>query len=145
MPEPTANPPSHTQVRPGALHEVKEYSSFPDQPHIPLTVASRIARATGSIILSSGGVIRGITNWGTFLLPKPTRKHQTRYHSGHYFVMRFDSSGKAQNMVRTTLGLDPRMIKFGVVRLGKTLDEIKDVPGKVEWVKGQTDGAEERY
>jgi len=28
-------------------------------------------------------------------------------------------------MVRTTLGLDPRMIKFGVVRLGSTLEEVK--------------------
>ncbi|MCJ1363861.1 hypothetical protein MMC16_002970 [Acarospora aff. strigata] len=113
-------------VRPGQLHEVKE-----------------IAKTTGSLILSRGGVIRGITNWGSFLLPKSTRKHQTRHHSGHYFIMRFDSSGETQQMVRTTLGLDPRMIKFGVVRLGGTLEAIKDVAGRVEWRKGEAEGSVE--
>lgn len=39
-------------------------------------------------------------------------------------------------MVRTTLGLDPRMIKFGVVRLGRTLEEVKGVQGGVEWRSG---------
>ncbi len=86
-------------------------------------------------------MIRGITNWGHFLLPKPTRKHQTRYHSGHYFIMRFDSSGEAQQTVRTTLGLDPRMIKFGVVKLGDSLEDIKDVSGFVEWKKGQAESS----
>ncbi len=54
--------------------------------------------------------------------------------------MRFDSSGETQQSVRTTLGLDPRMIKFGVVKLGESLEEIKDVPGFVEWKKGQGEG-----
>ncbi|KAF2453192.1 hypothetical protein BDY21DRAFT_356773 [Lineolata rhizophorae] len=44
-------------VRPGALHEVKE-----------------VARTAGSIVLAHQGVIRGITNWGIFMLPKPTTK-----------------------------------------------------------------------
>ena len=34
------------------------------------------------------------------------------------------------------LGLDPRMIKFGVVKMGSTLQEIKDVAGKVQWNRG---------
>ena len=46
-------------------------------------------------------------------------------------------------MVRTTLGLDPRMIKFGVVRLGGTLEAIKDVAGRVEWRKGEAEGSVE--
>lgn len=37
--------------------------------------------------------------------------------------------------MRRTLSLDPRMIRFSVVKLGNTLDEIKDVPGHVEWKK----------
>ncbi len=86
-------------------------------------------------------MIRGISNWGHFLLPKPTRKHQAKHHSGYYFIMRFDSSGEAQQMVRTTLGLDPRMIKFSVVKMGRTLEEIKDVAGNVEWKKGEVGGS----
>ena len=29
--------------------------------------------------------------------------------------------------------MDPRMIKFGVVKMGDTLQAIKDVEGKVPW------------
>jgi small subunit ribosomal protein S6 len=47
--------------------------------------------------------------------------------------MRFDSSGSVQSSIRRTLGLDPRMINFAVVKLGDKLEEIKDVKGKVEW------------
>lgn len=47
--------------------------------------------------------------------------------------MRFDSSGPVQQEVRRTLGLDPRMIRFSVVKLGSKLEEIKDVEGKVKW------------
>ncbi|KAK2739817.1 hypothetical protein FQN55_009138 [Onygenales sp. PD_40] len=103
-------------VRPGSLHEVKE-----------------IARMTGLQILYSGGVIRGITNWGPFRLPKPVTKHQTKYSTGHHFIMRFDSSSQVQNSVLRTLKLDPRMVRFSVVKLGDKLEEIKDVGGKVEW------------
>ncbi|KAI9750025.1 MAG: hypothetical protein M1835_001451, partial [Candelina submexicana] len=103
-------------VRPGSLAEVRE-----------------IAKTAGVIVLNSGGVVRGIRNWGNFLLPKRTHKHLATHSSGHYFVMRFDSSGPTQEKVRQTLGLDPRMIKFSVVKLGGTLDAIKDISGKIEW------------
>ncbi|MCJ1411262.1 hypothetical protein MMC19_005350 [Ptychographa xylographoides] len=111
--------PSYKRVRPGNVAEIKE-----------------IARTTGSLILASNGVVRGITNWGTFLLTKPIRKHQARHSQGHHFVMRFDCAPQTQEAVRTMLGLDPRMIKFGVVRLGDsngTLDSIKDIKGRFRW------------
>ncbi|KAL2363918.1 hypothetical protein RJZ56_003126 [Blastomyces dermatitidis] len=104
------------QVRPGSVQEVRE-----------------IARVTGLQILYSGGVIRGLTNWGPFRLPRPITKHQTKYSTGHHFIMRFDSSSAVQQSVRRTLGLDPRMIRFSVVKLGDKLEEIKDVSGRVEW------------
>lgn len=47
--------------------------------------------------------------------------------------MRFDSSGPVQQSIRRTLGLDPRMIRFSVVKLGEKLEEVKDVEGAVEW------------
>jgi len=107
-------------VRPGNLVEVKE-----------------IARTAGNLILRSGGTIRGITNWGISTLPKRTVKHQASYTAGHYFVMRFDSSSQAQEDVRTTLGLDPRMIRFSSVKLGDgTLDGkagIGRIGGGVGW------------
>lgn len=77
--------------------------------------------------------MRGITNWGTFMLPKPARKQGATYRDGHYFILRFDSSAKTQHAVRRTLGLDPRMIRYSVVQLGSTLEEIKDVAGKADW------------
>ncbi|KAK3631415.1 hypothetical protein LTR56_006132 [Elasticomyces elasticus] len=104
-------------VRPGrGINEIKE-----------------IAKTTGNIILSRGGVIRGITNWGTFLLPKPARKQGAIYDQGHYFILRFDSGAQTQHAVRRTLGLDPRMIRYSVVKMGSKLEEIADVAGKAEW------------
>ena len=47
--------------------------------------------------------------------------------------MRFDASTSTQEAVRKTLGLDPRMIKFGVVKIGERLKDIKDVEGRVYW------------
>lgn len=47
--------------------------------------------------------------------------------------MRFDASGPVQSAVRRTLSLDPRMIRFSVIKLGDKLEEINDVPGHVDW------------
>ena len=48
--------------------------------------------------------------------------------------MRFDASSQVQKNIRTTLGLDPRMIKFTSVRLGDgTLESIGKIAGNVKW------------
>lgn len=53
---------------------------------------------------------------------------------GHYFVMRYDASSKTQGDVRTTLGLDPRMIKFSTVKLGDgKLESISKISGNIPW------------
>ncbi|MCJ1257902.1 hypothetical protein MMC24_005730 [Lignoscripta atroalba] len=124
------------QVRPGNIAEVKEYydpfrCKNSQSPRIYLL--NTIARTAGAFVLHSGGVVRGITNWGTFLLTKPRRRHQAKYIEGHHFIMRFDCSPATQESVRRMLALDPRMIKFGVVKMGDTLQAIKDVEGKVQW------------
>ncbi|KAH9839658.1 37S ribosomal protein MRP17, mitochondrial [Teratosphaeria destructans] len=103
------------------------------RPNRSLREIKEITRTTGSIILNSQGVVRGITNWGTFLLPKPARKQGATYTQGHYFIVRFDSSAKTQHAVRRTLGLDPRMIRFSLCKLGSKLEDVKGVPGKVAW------------
>lgn len=94
---------------------------------------SSIAKSAGTLILRSGGVVRGLTNWGPFLLPNKVRVHQATHNRGHYFIMQFDSSGRAQSELRRVLGLDPRMIRFSVVRVGKTLEEIAQVRGTAPW------------
>ena len=70
------------------------------------------------MILGQKGVIRSVQNWGTFLLTKPVKKNMAWHSEGHHFLMRFDSSPDTQKAVRTMLGLDPRMIRFGIVKMG---------------------------
>ncbi|KAK7728919.1 hypothetical protein SLS57_002151 [Botryosphaeria dothidea] len=106
-------------VRPGKVHEVKE-----------------IAKTAGSIVLNSGGVVRGVTNWGVFQLPKPFRKHQVTHYTGHHFLLRFDASPRTQHALRRTMGLDPRLIRYSVVKLGDKLEDIADVSGIAPWGSG---------
>ncbi|KAF1990001.1 37S ribosomal protein Mrp17 [Aulographum hederae CBS 113979] len=104
-------------VRPGKLTEVKE-----------------IAIAAGRTILEHKGVVRGYTNWGILLLPKPLRRHEIRHTAGHHFIMRFDSSVVAQHTLRRQLGLDPRLLRFNVIKIGEKLEDICNVPGEVPWM-----------
>lgn len=126
---------------PAAASMKSKSTSSPNPPliptsHHPNTFSIRIARTAGNQVLTAGGVVRGLTNWGTFLLPKPARKQGATYHNGHYFIMRFDSSAKTQHAVKRTLGLDPRMIRYSMVKVGTKLDEVRDVGGKVDWGNG---------
>lgn len=93
----------------------------------------RIARIAGSQILNHKGVIRGLKNWGQFDLPRPTVKHQAQHRQGHYFIMQFDSSIRAQEEVKRTLSLDPRLIRFSVVKIG---DKLGGVNGAIEEATG---------
>ena len=136
------------QVRVGRPHntnEVKEcaYSSplklLQSQTRNTNTASSRIARTAGNLILAQGGVVRGITNWGPFLLTKPTKKNQMRHDSGHHFIMRFDASPEVQKLVRKTIAIDPRMIRCGVVKMGERLKDIVDVKGTVDWQRRRAD------
>lgn len=100
-----------------------------------------IARTTGSLLLERNSVIRNLTNWGVFDLPRPTVKYQTQHHKGHYFVMQFDCSATTQQEVRRQLGLNPHMIRFSVVKLGDKLGGYRNQKGKIEDVVG--DGRKE--
>ena len=53
--------------------------------------------------------------------------------------MRFDASPSAQQMVKKTVAIDPRMVRCGMVKMGETLREIAPVGGRVEWMKKRTD------
>ncbi|KAF3354870.1 37S ribosomal protein MRP17 like [Verticillium longisporum] len=88
-------------VRPGHLAEVKE-----------------IALTAGQTILRSGGVVRGLANWGVFALPRPITRAQMKHKEGHYFVMRYDASARAHQTMRSTISLDPRVIRSAHVKVG---------------------------
>lgn len=90
-------------------------------------------------MLANGGVIRGITNWGPFLLTRRKVRSQTLHDSGHHFIMRFDCSPRTQQLVHKTTAVDPRMIRCGIVKLGSTLKEIADVPGNVSWQRAEVE------
>jgi small subunit ribosomal protein S6 len=96
-------------------------------------VKPSIAKTAGKIVLEQRGVVRGVTNWGTYLLPKPAKKLQSTHHTGHHFIMRFDASPKTQHMLRRTMSLDPRLIRYSVVKMGIKLEDIKDVEGKAKF------------
>lgn len=81
-------------------------------------------------------MIRGLRNWGVFSLPKRLRKHQAWHQQGHYFIMQFDSSATIQTAVTKSLGLDPRMIRFSLVKLGSRLKDMKDFSGEIRWKDG---------
>jgi hypothetical protein len=55
-----------------------------------------------------------------------------KHHAGHYFIMRFDAGARTQHIMRKTLALEPRLLRFSVVKLGSRLDEISDVGGEAE-------------
>lgn len=91
--------------------------------------------ATGSLVLSQGGVIRGLSNWGVFALPTPATRHGVRHRQGHYFAMRFDAATRTQEAVRTLLRTDPRVIRFSSVRLGDGKLETMSKIGPVSWLR----------
>ncbi|KAI5856787.1 hypothetical protein GGS23DRAFT_607967 [Durotheca rogersii] len=105
-------------ARPGNVAEVKE-----------------IVLATGQLILQQRGVIRGVANWGVFLLPRATSVHQMRHHEGHYFALRYDASVATQRAVRGMLALDPRMIRHACVKLGDGKLPSLARFGPPEWVE----------
>jgi len=106
-------------VRPGNLMELKE-----------------VVKTVGMQVLTNGGVVRGISNWERTYLPKRVRKHQATHDEGHYFLMRFDCDAPTQAIVRETLGVDPRLLKFSVVKAGKgKLEDISRVAGLEAWFR----------
>ncbi|KAK1241933.1 hypothetical protein MKX07_007756 [Trichoderma sp. CBMAI-0711] len=138
-------------VRPGNLTEVKEYVNFQSQAPTLLSLSHqsrkipppdsdcRIAQTVGSLVLRNGGVIRGLSNWGVFSLPKPVSIHQMKHTHGHYFVMRYDSSAAVHHDVRSTLRLEPRMIRAAHVKLGDGKLETVSRFGPPRW---RTQGSE---
>jgi small subunit ribosomal protein S6 len=113
-------------------------SSSPSVPQPPANYFTflpryRIVLTAGQLILKQGGVIRDISNWGIFHLPRAVSLHQTRYTKGHYFVMRYDAGIRTHQDVTKTLRVDPRVIRAGGVKLGDGKLETLSKFGAVQW------------
>jgi hypothetical protein len=59
--------------------------------------------------------------------------------------MRFDSSARAQHLLRKTWNSDPRLLRFSVVKMGTKLEEIADVGGRAEEWDGVENAEGSRY
>ena len=94
---------------------------------------NRIVLAAGQLILRQGGVIRDISNWGVFHLPRAISLNQSRYAKGHYFVLRYDSGIRTHQDLIKTLRIDPRVIRSGGVKLGDGKLETLSKFGEVQW------------
>ncbi|CAH0036551.1 unnamed protein product [Clonostachys solani] len=103
-----------------------------------LTEVREIAQTVGSLVVKNGGVIRGLANWGVFALPRPVSIHQMRHTHGHYFVMRYDASTKVHQDVRSTLRLEPRMIRSAHVKLGDGKLETLARFGSPKWQESRS-------
>jgi small subunit ribosomal protein S6 len=87
-------------------------------------------------VIQNAGVVRGITNWGPFSLPRMgVRANQATHSVGHYFVIRFDSSPKVQDDIRKMMKIDPRVIRCGLVKIKPTKKTgyINTERGTVPW------------
>lgn len=74
-------------------------------------------------------MIRNIFNWGQFDLPRASTKYQAQHFQGHYFIIQFDGSVAAQTEIKRNLGLDPRMLRFSVVKMNDNHLGVKKKAG----------------
>ncbi|CRK16275.1 hypothetical protein BN1708_011712, partial [Verticillium longisporum] len=98
--------------------DVQQASSEQHSKQSSKLTSPRIALTAGQTILRSGGVVRGLANWGVFALPRPITRAQMKHKEGHYFVMRYDASARAHQTMRSTISLDPRVIRSAHVKVG---------------------------
>ncbi|BFZ56681.1 hypothetical protein PYCC9005_003729 [Savitreella phatthalungensis] len=61
---------------------------------LPDATMREIARTAGTQVINHGGVVRGIQDWGTRMLPSPIKKYQQTHQDGRYFLMWFDTNRK---------------------------------------------------
>lgn len=95
---------------------------------IDLNVKSlhELVKTSGSTIINKGGIIREFKNWGNLILPKKIKKHQQIHYKGHHWTMLFDSNPHTQLEINKILKLDPRVIRYSIVKLGNKFTEISE-------------------
>jgi small subunit ribosomal protein S6 len=74
------------------------------------------------------------------LLTRPINRHLQRHREGHYFVLRFDAPPAGAAAVRRKLALDPRMVRYSIIKmqdfkLGGKLGRGMEHVGDVQWTR----------
>ena len=90
-----------------------------------LTLCS-VARLAGNTILERNGVIRGIVNMGVMQLPQRMKSFKASYIEGHYFLLRFYSGPYVIRDIKRVLKMDPRLIRYNVVKLGSKYCPLRE-------------------
>lgn len=128
-------PPSPTRARAHLPLPNPLLQTLRDTRVSPNQATHRIITTAGRTILNNGGVVRAIDNWGVFSLPRPISRSQMMHHNGHYFVMRYDAGTRTQEMLRSNLSQDVRVLRTTSVKLGDGKLETLSKFGQFNWVE----------
>jgi len=89
-----------------------------------------LVRNTTLDILNSGGVVRGLHNWGERSLPQRMKRHQAWHYEGHYWLMHFDANPTVLAELNRKMILDHRVLRCTTFKLGDKLEYIVQRPDK---------------
>ncbi|KAM0792054.1 hypothetical protein ACM66B_004761 [Microbotryomycetes sp. NB124-2] len=85
-----------------------------------------LTTTASSLIVKNGGVLRTFDYWGKRQLPQPFYRGQDepKALNGHYWTMRFDANPPTVAALNDRLRLDPRVMRYTVLKIGSTLDKV---------------------
>ncbi|KAK4048770.1 hypothetical protein OIV83_004536 [Microbotryomycetes sp. JL201] len=85
-----------------------------------------LTTTASSLIVKNGGVLRTFDFWGKRPLPQPFYRGQDEQKAvnGVYWTMRFDANPPTVAALNDRLRLDPRVMRWTVLKLGSTLDQV---------------------
>ena len=89
------------------------------------------------MVLGGNGVIRSIRNWGRFLLTHPLNRNLQHHTEAQHFVMRFDCSPRTMLDLKRKLAMDPRMVRYAIVKMQQ--QKLGGVPGRGAGMEGVGD------
>ncbi|KAJ9087054.1 hypothetical protein DSO57_1037047 [Entomophthora muscae] len=70
-----------------------------------------LIKKTSQTVWTHNGVVRGFQHSGVRNLPQPMKRHQTNFLQGTYVQMQFDANPHTLQDLRSTLKVDPRVIR----------------------------------
>ncbi|KXN71228.1 hypothetical protein CONCODRAFT_49004 [Conidiobolus coronatus NRRL 28638] len=92
--------------------------------NLEIAALSSILKQTCTQIWKQQGVVRKVANYGPFTLPHKIKKNQMIFTHGQKLTLHFDSNPFTLADIRNQLKADPRIIRFGIVKLGDNLPSL---------------------
>ncbi|KAK4052975.1 hypothetical protein OIO90_004099 [Microbotryomycetes sp. JL221] len=85
-----------------------------------------LTTTASSLIVKNGGVVRTFDYWGNRHLPQPFKRGQDspKAVAGDYWTMKFDANPPTVAALRDRLRLDPRVLRWTVLKVGSTLEQV---------------------